>query len=179
MDSISRLSFFKRLGAAGAVALFPRIVSAYPAVRKEPEQEFLTVAHLTDIHMHPGRVPEAGFAACLERVNSLVPAPAFIINGGDSIMNSAVNISRSRISKEWQSYHSVMSATNLLSVVSCIGNHDFHGWMRPGSDHSDAKERAMEQYKIPGRYYSFTRNSWKFIVLDSIHGKKSIPGYCG
>ena len=35
----------------------------------------------------------------------------------------------------------------------------------------------MEEYKINKPYYSQTKGKWKFIVLDSIQCKNSIPGY--
>jgi 3',5'-cyclic AMP phosphodiesterase CpdA len=35
----------------------------------------------------------------------------------------------------------------------------------------------MEEYEINKPYYSLTKGKWKFIVLDSIQCKNSIPGY--
>jgi hypothetical protein len=35
----------------------------------------------------------------------------------------------------------------------------------------------MNEYKIESPYYSFCHNNWKFIVLDSVRAKKTIPGY--
>ena len=44
---------------------------------------------------------------------------------------------------------------------------------------SDGKKWAMEEYSLSKNYYSFKINNWKFVVLDSIHARNTIPGYYG
>ena len=35
----------------------------------------------------------------------------------------------------------------------------------------------MDELNLKQRYYSFEKDNWKFIVLDSIHPRNTIPGY--
>ncbi len=174
------------MGLLGAGAVLTDRLSAMPKVGMDvqsssapiPSSSPLRVAHLTDIHIKPERTAEYGMAAALHAVNGLSEKPAMIINGGDAIMNAAT-LSRNAIKDQWKSYHSMIQSDNSLPIYNCIGNHDLFGFLLPSADHAESKKWAMDEYQLARPYYSFTQSMWKFIVLDSIHGRKSVPGYLG
>ncbi len=179
METLSRLKFLKYVGVSGAALLLPKLSSSRDTIssRTPTEPAVLRMAHLTDIHVEAGKDSEAGFANALQAVNSLAERPEFILNGGDSIMNSALNLSRERVKNQWELFHKILQDNNSLPVHHCIGNHDLYGWSSPNQAHTKGKKWALDEYKMEQPYYAFEKGNWKFIVLDSIHGRDSIPGY--
>ena len=143
-----------------------------------PSGAALRVAHLTDIHVSPDRAAEFGMAASMTAVNNLKDKPTMIINGGDAIMNAAT-LTRGGIKDQWSSFHKLLKSDNDLPIYNCIGNHDLFGFLLPSADHAESKKWAMDEYQLTKPYYSFTEGTWHFIILDSIHGRKAIPGYLG
>ena len=136
-----------------------------------PRKRVLRVAHLTDIHVKPDKIAEAGLAKALHSVQSLQLKPDFILNGGDSIMD-ALERPKAEVQQQWAVYKTIMKADNALPVVHAIGNHDIYGWLSKDgtvkSDPSYGKKWAIDELKLPKRFYSFERAGWKFIVLDSV-----------
>jgi 3',5'-cyclic AMP phosphodiesterase CpdA len=94
----------------------------------------------------------------------------FIINGGDSIMDS-LEADKQKTQTQWDLFHSLLKQENGLPIYHCIGNHDVWGWFikneKPEADRLYGKQWAVEVQQMPGRYYSFSRGNWHFIVLDS------------
>lgn len=182
----SRKDFLKTLGLLGAAQLaspFLKGTNISPGMltlpeKRSPGKRILRVAHLTDIHIKPEKIAEQGFAAALHQVNQLADKPDFIINGGDAIMN-AVSFSKENVKAQWNCFHTLLKNENNLKVHHCIGNHDLFGWAMPGADKSNGKVWALDEYQMKQPYYSFSVKGWKFIVLDSIHPRKSVPGYFG
>ena len=184
----NRKSFLRTMGLMGAGAILTNTVSAapltseIPPVNTEPAAPTsgtpLRVAHLTDIHISPEHIAEHGMSASLYALNDLKDKPAFIMNGGDAIMNAGT-ITKAGIKDQWNSFHKILKAENNLPMRHCLGNHDLFGFLLPSADHAESKKWAMDEYQMPKPYYSFTQGVWHFIVLDSIHGRKSVPGYLG
>lgn len=182
----SRKDFLKTLGLLGATQFlspFAKGTNISPGMltlpeKPSPAKRILRVAHLTDIHIKPEKTAEQGFAAALHQVNQLPDKPDFIINGGDAIMN-AVSFSKENVKAQWNCFHSILKSENDLKVHHCIGNHDLFGWAMPGADKSSGKIWALDEYQMNLPYYSFSTKGWKFIVIDSIHPRKSVPGYFG
>jgi Icc protein len=180
METLSRHKFLKYLGISGAALLLPRIslskeTETPPSAEANPRS--VRMAHLTDIHVESGKESEQGFASVLQTVNSLIDKPEFIVNGGDSIMNSALNLSRERVKEQWALFHSLLQKHNSLPVHHCLGNHDLYDWTTPNRSHAQSKKSALDEYNLERPYYAFEKDKWKFIVLDSIHGRNTIPGY--
>ena len=185
----NRKSFLRTMGLIGAGAMLtnsmtisPLANTETPPANTEPSSPQsgspLRVAHLTDIHISPERIAEHGMAASLHAVQSLKDKPSFIINGGDAIMNAAT-LTKGSIQEQWNSFHRILKSDNSLPIYHTIGNHDLFGFLLPSADHAESKKWAMDEYKLPKPYYSFAQGAWHFIVLDSIHGRKSVPGYYG
>ena len=127
-------------------------------------------AHLTDTHLKADVVAEAEFAKALHHAQSLKPKVDFIMNGGDSIMDS-LEADKAKTQTQWDLFHSVLTKENSLPIYHCIGNHDVWGWFiknnKPEADRLYGKVWVVETLQMPKRYYSFTKGKWHFIVLDS------------
>ena len=127
-------------------------------------------AYLTDVHLKPDPTAEAGMAKAYHHAQSLKPKVDFIINGGDSIMDS-LEADKEKTKTQWDLFHTLLKKENSLPIYHCIGNHDVWGWFikndKPEADKLYGKQWVVETLEMPKRYYSFTKNKWHFIVLDS------------
>lgn len=130
----------------------------------------LKIAFISDVHIKRLQVAEEGMRKALRHVNALKEKPHFIINGGDAIMD-ALAVDKAGTADQWGLWSTILREENLLPVYHVIGNHDVWGWqVKDESIKTDPlydKAWAVKQHKMPGRYYSFAKNEWKFIVLDS------------
>lgn len=181
MERLDRKNFLKIMGASSLGLLSSKTLAKgfFNSFDEEKiSSKPFRMAHLTDIHIEKGLVAEKGFASCLNAVNSLTQKPDIILNGGDAIMNAAFTFSKEKIKKQWSLFHNLLASDNKIPVHHCIGNHDLYGgWPLSTSFEEDSKHTAMDEYKMESPYYSKQFGKWKFIVLDSIRAKNSIPGY--
>ena len=138
-------------------------------------------AHLTDTHIKPGLIPEAGMAKAFQHVQQLKHGVDFIINGGDSIMD-ALEADKAKVQTQWDLFHRILKNENSLPIYHCIGNHDVWGWFvkenKPDNDKLYGKAWAMETLEMKNRFYSFSKGKWHFIILDSTQ-KNPDGGYIG
>jgi len=144
-----------------------------PTIGQEHNKEkktSLKVAFLSDIHIKPSTVAEKGMRDALRHVNSLKEKPDFILNGGDAIMD-AMAADKKKTQEQWDLWNQILSSENRLPIRHIIGNHDVWGWqVKDESIKADPlydKAWAVQQHKMPHRYYSFEEKNWKFIILDS------------
>jgi len=162
---MNRKSFLQNTGGIIGVSLLPGVVSASTS-KKKP----LRFAHITDVHLKPGAIPEAGFAKALHHIQQYKPGVDFIINGGDSIMDS-LEASREKTRTQWDLFKKVLSNENSLPIYHTIGNHDIWGWFidkdKPTDDPLYGKHWVLQELALSQRYYSFSKERWHFIVLDS------------
>lgn len=161
-----RSDFLKNTAAVIGSAMLPSI--GFAEENKKPGK--IRFAFLTDIHMKSGIGAEAGMTKAFHHAQSQKPKVDFIINGGDSIMDSLA-VDKQKTKEQWDLFHSIIKNENSLPVYHCIGNHDVWGWFikenKPDADKLYGKQWAVEVQQLPGRYYSFTKGRWHFIVLDS------------
>ncbi|WP_420477377.1 metallophosphoesterase family protein, partial [Noviherbaspirillum sp. ST9] len=117
------------------------------------------------------------FAACLRFIHSLPDRPDVIFSTGDHVMDS-LDQSKERVKQQWDVWNRVVKAENSLPIHHCLGNHDC--WTGPGSknDPLGRKKFASDQLGLAKPYYSFDRNGWHFIILDSTF-LDSGQGYLG
>lgn len=162
---MKRKSFLQASAAIAGASLLPSLSFAADD-KKKP----LRFAHLTDIHVKPGAIPEAGMAKALQHVQQLNPKVDFIINGGDSIMD-ALDADKQKTQTQWDLFKNILKKENSLPIWHTIGNHDVWGWFikenKPEADRLYGKVWVVETLEMKNRYYSFTKNNWHFIVLDS------------
>lgn len=161
---MKRKAFLQTSAAVLGGSLLPSI-SLASENRKRP----LRFAHITDIHVKPGAIPEAGMAKALQHAQQYRPGVDFIINGGDSIMDS-LEADKAKTQTQWDLFHKILKNENSLPVYHCIGNHDVWGWFmkqKPDNDRLYGKVWVVETQEMKNRFYSFDKGNWHFIVLDS------------
>lgn len=169
---MKRSTFLKTSAAIAGRSIIPGMTAGEQAKRKA-----IRFAHLTDIHVKPGLIPESGMAKAFHHVQQLKNRVDFIINGGDMIMD-ALQADKQKTQEQWDLFHSILKKENSLPVYHCIGNHDIWGWFvkenlptgqagKPDNDRLYGKVWAVETLQLKNRFYSFTKGKWHFIVLDS------------
>ena len=162
---MKRKAFIANSAAALAAGLLP-FTNATASVGKLN----FSMAFISDVHLHPGAIPEKGLADALKHINQKKNKIDFIINGGDAIMDS-LNASKEYTDVQWQLFKKILAEHNQLPVYHSIGNHDIWGWFlpepKPVNDALYAKKWVLETLKMPQRFYSFVHKNWKFIILDS------------
>ncbi|MEN7546408.1 metallophosphoesterase [Rapidithrix thailandica] len=149
---------------AGATALSPQAMAS--TAKKGKSKRVLRIAHITDVHIRPEHDAPKRFEKCMEEVRK--HKPDFFLNGGDTIYAADYShITRERVNEQWQIWSQCRASIKEYEVYSCLGNHDMW-WAAPDkSDEMYGKNHVVKQLDIPGRYYSFDKNDWHFIVLDS------------
>jgi len=154
--------------ALGALAVAGGAAAQQTSTRKR----VLRVAHLTDVHVQPERSAAEGMAACLEHMQGQKDKPDLILFGGDNIMDAFAQ-TRDRTRTQWDVWHRVLKANCSLPWEACIGNHDVWGWSESSKARSDemgyGKAWAVDELKLSGRFRTFDKAGWKFMVLDSTH----------
>lgn len=130
------------------------------------KKRVLRVAHITDVHIRPEHDAPARFGRCIEEIKK--HNVDFFLNGGDSIFAADYNnITRERVNEQWAIWKNARERFNEYRVYSCLGNHDMW-WACPDkSDSMYGKPHVIAQLEMPGRFYSFEKHGWHFIILDS------------
>ncbi len=173
---MKRKNFLQTSAAIIGSSLLP--VDSFAVDEKKRPIRF---AHLTDMHVKPGLIPEAGTAKALQHVQKLSPKVDFIINGGDGIMD-ALDADKQQTQIQFDLFKNILKKENSLPVYHTIGNHDVWGWFvkenRPVNERQYGKVWAVETLEMKNRYYSFSNRNWHFIVLDSTH-QNPAGGYIG
>src|SRR5215204_6500604 len=78
------------LGVAASVVgspTQPALCGADSQASKLPARS-VRFAHLTDVHVYAGRSSAKGLAKAIKQVHDLPDKPAFILNGGDAILDA-------------------------------------------------------------------------------------------
>src|SRR5688500_7680251 len=174
----NRREFIKKTALAGIMTgLVPHVVSAREIDRpiEKNKKRALRIAHVTDVHILDKPSAEVCYGRVLRAINSMKDKPDFIINTGDTVMDENKQTLET-VDIRWSVWNKILSAENGLAMYSALGNHDV--WYGPDDqldtlykkDKRYGKQWAIDVLKLPHRYYSFEKNGWKFIALDSING---------
>ncbi|MFC0773362.1 metallophosphoesterase family protein [Terrimonas alba] len=164
---MKRRELLKQIGTtAGVVALGGQGVVASASEQAVKRKRVLRIAHITDVHIRPEENAPVRFVKCLEEIKN--HQVDFFLNGGDTIFAADYNdITRERVNELWRIWHETTQCINKFEVHSCLGNHDMW-WAAPDKqDVMYGKSYVVKQLGIPGRFYSFSKKNWHFIVLDS------------
>lgn len=135
----------------------------------------LRIAHITDVHLLDRLNAEKCYARVLMEINAMPDKPDLIINTGDSVMDENKEKPET-IETRWNVWNRIVKAENNLEMKSALGNHDV--WYGPNpvldaqykKDKRYGKQWAIDELKLPNRFYAFEKKGWKFIALDSING---------
>lgn len=162
---MNRRKVLKNLGLTGFLPFSSLAINTGKAQSKPARS--LRIAHLTDIHLEDVKEAPKKLSNCLHQLQNMDDRPDIIFNGGDTIMDALAR-KKDEVEKQWQLWDQVISQEVDMEIVHCIGNHDVWG----AGDKNDplyGKKYAMEKMQIEKPYYSFTKNGWQFIILDSTH----------
>ncbi|MFD1145166.1 metallophosphoesterase family protein [Larkinella insperata] len=155
-----------RREALSSLGLLTAGLPTTPLTESYQRKRVLRVAHLTDVHMMPRPKAEAALATCLHQLQSMKDRPAFILNGGDAIMD-ALSRNKTTVRRQWKVWNRIMEQENGLPIHHCIGNHDVWGYNGSKKDPLYGKAWVVDQLELSNRYYSFDHSGWHFVVLDS------------
>lgn len=161
-----RRSVLKKIGVGmGVLTMSPIVLSQEVNINKK-RKKLLKVAHITDIHISDKNNAPERFKKCLKEIKK--HDIDFFLNGGDTIHAADyAHITREDVHKQWDLWKALQSEFDTYNMYSCLGNHDMW-WAAPNKqDPMYGKNYVVKNLKIPGRYYSFKKNDWCFIVLDS------------
>ncbi|QTE39081.1 metallophosphoesterase [Mucilaginibacter gossypii] len=166
VDSKKRRDLVKGIGLL-AISL-PLGVKREPNALAGPHEKkrVLRVAHITGVHIRPEYNAPERFGRCIEEIKK--HKVDFFLNGGDSIFAADYNnITRERVNEQWAIWKNARERFKGYEVYSCLGNHDMW-WACPDkSDSMYGKPHVIAQLEMPGRFYSFEKHGWHFIILDS------------
>src|SRR5688572_7866872 len=159
------------LGALGAGAVLTVGVDQLRA-SQPVKPGGLRVAHLSDMHVRPESQNGEGYARALDSLKQLDPQPAFIVTGGDHVMD-VMQSTRERGDVQWDLYQKILAQHTKLKVHPVVGNHDVFGWGTkeptiPEAAPGYGKAMAMDRLGLHKTYYRFDAGGWRVIVLDNI-----------
>ncbi len=163
---MKRRSLIKKIGlTTGALSLAPIALAAKASEQKYVGSSF-KIAHITDVHIRPEENAPERFKKCIAEIKK--HKIDFILNGGDTIYAADYDtIDRQRMLDQWELWDDARKDLANYEVYSCLGNHDMW-WAAPNkSDAMYGKDYVVKRLGIPKRYYSFDKNGWHFIILDS------------
>ncbi|MFL9483872.1 metallophosphoesterase family protein [Chitinophagaceae bacterium LWZ2-11] len=165
---MKRRNFLQATGTliGGSSLLSASSFATEPAGRAKP----VRFAFISDIHVKPGEIPEAGMAKALQHIQRQNPKVDFIINCGDSIMD-ALEADKPKVQIQFDLFKKILAQENSLPVYHGIGNHDIWGWFTKAPENKEdrlyGKTWVMEELGMQSRYYRFQKDKWHFIMLDS------------
>ncbi|MDN5201057.1 metallophosphoesterase [Fulvivirgaceae bacterium BMA10] len=162
-----RRTLIKRIGmVAGGAMMSPIVMKTSLANSKKKSKKVLSIAHITDVHIRPEHDAPNRFSKCLADIKR--HKIDFFLNGGDTIYAADYDhITRERVTEQWKIWKKLRATFSEYEVHSCLGNHDMW-WAAPNKeDAMYGKSFAVKQLGTPGRYYSFDKEGWHFIILDS------------
>lgn len=162
---MKRRSVLKSIGGIGGLLLAPSISFGSSSHKKKT---VLRIAHLTDVHLKNHLDAPARYAKCLQHVQQQSPKADLILNGGDIVFDMNKE-QLSTINDQWKLTHHILQQECSIPVKYCLGNHDIWWDENNKGQAIYGKQYAMDQLHLSNPYYSFSKNGWKFILLDSVH----------
>ncbi len=134
----------------------------------DEKKPVLRLAHITDVHLKNDLGAPAKFIKCLHHVQQQTPKVNFILDGGDVVFDmNKENISA--IDAQWNLHLNTMRNECFLPTFYALGNHDIWWNENTKVDTFYGKKYSMAKLELDKPYYSFQKNGWKFIILDSTH----------
>ncbi len=149
----------------------------------EPEQKIIQevdnaaavrVAFITDMHVTPNypnslKVLDDTIAGLNQRASSL----DIVINGGDTVYDILYE-PKDKSEMQWAAVTEAFEKCT-LPIYHTIGNHDIWGWgldkINP-SEPGYGKQMPLDKLNMQNPYYSFTKENWKYIILDNCQKKE-------
>ena len=146
------------------LSAFLIFISKFSSAQSAPPESF-EIVFLTDVHLPNKSHALEGYAQAVKEINAL--EPAFVINGGDMIMDALKALLDSALLLT-RLYDSI-SASIAKPVCKTIGNHDIFGVYFGDSllQHPAYGKHFYEQ-NFGAKYYIHDHENWRFFFLDGI-----------
>lgn len=177
--TVSRRHFLAGACATGAVGFLASHGESSIAARDESTSPgAFSFIHLTDQHVTHRRHAPDGYRRCIAAINSLRPAPDFVLMGGDMVFDGCYTAkddyrNQIRLFRE-------ITAELKCPWRPCLGNHDILGWSPREKvaprDPDYGRKLILESLEMSAPYYSFDHQGWHFAVLDSAYPEKRKSG---
>ncbi len=140
------------LAAAGLLPRIPTLAASFK------------LSYLTDIHL-------PGDPLIQERIYEAVDVASsnsdFVLFGGDNLM-AIDHKDEATIKGQFEGWNRVMGNWLTKPSKAILGNHDVEQWETTPSV-MNGKRRALDHFKMSGRYWSHQQGGWKIIGLDTVH----------
>ena len=156
-------------GGAASLAGLPHLARA--AARPPIKAASFSFVHFTDPHIQPELGAQAGVRKALRAVKALPEKPAFLLGGGDFVMDAAF-VGKARAESLYDMWQGEIAATG-LPLYYTVGNHDMFGLAsatvpaRPG-DPDYGRALVKRRLGLANTYSTFDHDGWRFIILDSV-----------
>ena len=148
------------------------VINAAESISPTNAKRVLRIAHMTDFHILPQSIIQNKVIQAFRQVQNLTDQPDFILNTGDSVMDS-LKSDKEDVEKQWKAFLDILQSEVKLPIYHAIGNHDVWGWGSNSpaiqKDPLYGKGMAVQKLKLKSPYYSFDQKGWHFILLDSTH----------
>jgi 3',5'-cyclic AMP phosphodiesterase CpdA len=159
---MKRRDLIKSFGAAAGTLALGHANGAAGDKKKRA----LKIAHITDVHIRPEHNAVPRFKKCLEMIKK--DKVDLILNGGDSIYAADYdNITKERVQQQWACWEDSIQVVKDIPMHHVLGNHDM--WWQGKGDPLYGKPGVLKMLGLQNNYYSFDKNGWHFIMLDSNH----------
>lgn len=170
-EALRNLMFGAASGVAGVTSKVARAAEDNSPESARPGRSVRFV-HLTDNHVYEGRSAAKGLAKAIRHVHELADKPAFILNGGDAIMDG-LETPREALDAQWELWNATWQENGSLPLRHCLGNHDIWGWNKAkskttGQEPGWGKPAALERLGLEKAHYRFDQGPWRLLVLDSM-----------
>jgi 3',5'-cyclic AMP phosphodiesterase CpdA len=180
-QDLSRRGFLKTVGGSVALAGLagsPLAQAQTDSTRPGASGGFRFV-FLPCVHLRRDLRSSEGFASALRAVQGLLPAPDFILTGGDMCHNMR-DQTLAQSEEITDLFLKTLKENSSLPVRHCLGNHDPAAWNMAEEASSDpryGKKLTIQKFGMPAPYYSFDHGDRHFVVLDYM--RVSEPGRFG
>lgn len=157
-------------------SLLPLAAAAPESFAPAKKKRSVRFAYMGDTHILPETKQQNAIANAFRQVQNQADKPQFVLHGGDVIMDALLP-DKATVRNQFDAWNRVVKAECSLPVQYAIGNHDIWGPDAAKADGAWGKAWIIDELKLPGRYYSFDKNGWHFIVLDSVQAKPNGSWY--
>ncbi len=157
-------------------SLLPLAAATPDFIKPTARKRALRFAYIGDTHILPEAKQIDGITRCLRNIQNQSDKPTFVLHGGDVIMDALLP-DKATVRGQWDAWNRVVKTECSLPIQYAIGNHDIWGPDAAKADGAWGKAWIQDELKMPGRYYSFDRNGWHFVVLDSVQAKPNGTWY--
>jgi 3',5'-cyclic-AMP phosphodiesterase len=159
---MNRREFISLTGLASATLATPAVLRKAADTSNSPGS--FDFVFFTDTHIQPELAAAEGCAMAFRKIRS--QNPVFAIQGGDHVFD-ATDATRTRSETLFDLYTRTEQTLG-MEIHHTIGNHDVFGLSTANEKSDPEYGKRMYEDRMGRTYYSFDRQGYHFIILDSI-----------